>query len=173
MQSPKYSGVNECATWRSVPGHQAVMRCTPHRWPPHINLLYPFYGDTDDAFETAAQCVRQALAQMPPFEVCVQQPPSTAPFGLLQIVWYWFDALLVLWQPRWLVARQHVNAHMDAGSLMSVASCVDRTGCMLCQCPIYQKYTDCHAQICLEKLRWFEHGKHSSTLWLDPASEGV
>jgi hypothetical protein len=37
------------------------------RWPPHINLLYPFLEDP--AFDEAATAATQALAQLPPFKV--------------------------------------------------------------------------------------------------------
>jgi 2'-5' RNA ligase superfamily len=40
------------------------------RWPPHINLLYPFWQDAEGSFEQAAQRATQALAGMSPFKVC-------------------------------------------------------------------------------------------------------
>ena len=39
------------------------------RWPPHINLLYPFLPDAKDSFAGAAQTVAQALRTTPPFKV--------------------------------------------------------------------------------------------------------
>jgi hypothetical protein len=40
------------------------------RWPPHINLLYPFIEDAGPtAFQEAADAATAALAQVPPFQV--------------------------------------------------------------------------------------------------------
>lgn len=39
------------------------------RWPPHINLLYPFWKDTDDHLEKAAQAIRRKLASWKPFRL--------------------------------------------------------------------------------------------------------
>jgi hypothetical protein len=39
------------------------------RWPPHINLLYPFIEDQGPAFENAATAAVGALADVQPFEV--------------------------------------------------------------------------------------------------------
>ena len=38
------------------------------RWPPHINLLYPFVEDQGDSFAQAAQAVAGALADVEPFQ---------------------------------------------------------------------------------------------------------
>ena len=40
------------------------------RWPPHINLLYPFIDDRGTAFSDAAHTARDSLAAVQPFEVC-------------------------------------------------------------------------------------------------------
>ena len=39
------------------------------RWPPHINLLYPFFQDSGATFEEAARRARDSLAAVQPFEV--------------------------------------------------------------------------------------------------------
>ena len=39
------------------------------RWPPHINLLYPFYEDTGNAFQECTEAAAQALSTLQPFEV--------------------------------------------------------------------------------------------------------
>ena len=40
------------------------------RWPPHINLLYPFVeGRGEEALAVAAEGVRQALTRTQPFTV--------------------------------------------------------------------------------------------------------
>lgn len=40
------------------------------RWPPHINLLYPFIEDTGPAaLQEAGDTMVAALAQVPPFQV--------------------------------------------------------------------------------------------------------
>ena len=40
-----------------------------HRWPPHINLLYPFVQDVDASFESAARVAAEAAASVRPFRV--------------------------------------------------------------------------------------------------------
>lgn len=44
---------------------------SPCRWPPHINLLYPFYEDTGAAFQECAETAAQALSTVQPFQVSV------------------------------------------------------------------------------------------------------
>ena len=39
------------------------------RWPPHINLLYPFEADAGNSFSLAAETLASALGSMPPFKV--------------------------------------------------------------------------------------------------------
>ncbi|CAD7696183.1 unnamed protein product [Ostreobium quekettii] len=39
------------------------------RWPPHINLLYPFWEDSGDNFSAAAERIAGALSGLRPFEV--------------------------------------------------------------------------------------------------------
>ena len=43
------------------------------RWPPHINLLYPFWKDTGENFQNAAERIRQCLAEFPPFSISFSQ----------------------------------------------------------------------------------------------------
>ena len=43
------------------------------RWPPHINLLYPFYEDTGNAFRECTEAAAQALSTLQPFEVGLAQ----------------------------------------------------------------------------------------------------
>ena len=45
------------------------------RWPPHINLLYPFLSDGGTTFEEAARTARYSIAAVQPFEVCFRQRP--------------------------------------------------------------------------------------------------
>ncbi len=40
------------------------------RWPPHVNLLYPFHDDSGKTFSEAAQRARDSLAALQPFQVC-------------------------------------------------------------------------------------------------------
>ena len=40
------------------------------RWPPHINLLYPFVADNGYQFEKAAKDLSAVLASIAPFQVC-------------------------------------------------------------------------------------------------------
>ena len=46
------------------------------RWPPHINLLYPFLEDKEAAFEDAASTAADALAHLPPFTVGANWVPA-------------------------------------------------------------------------------------------------
>ena len=39
------------------------------RWPPHINLLYPFIADTADNFAKAAEVLAGTLRSIAPFQV--------------------------------------------------------------------------------------------------------
>ena len=39
------------------------------RWPPHINLLYPFAADAGNSFPLAAETLASALRSVPPFKV--------------------------------------------------------------------------------------------------------
>lgn len=39
------------------------------RWPPHINLLYPFHEDSGDAFAAAAETAAAACRSIQPFQV--------------------------------------------------------------------------------------------------------
>lgn len=41
----------------------------PSRWPPHINLLYPFVGDKKGDLKEAAHLVSEELSKIRPFEV--------------------------------------------------------------------------------------------------------
>lgn len=41
------------------------------RWPPHINLLYPFYEDAGDCFEECAATLAAAVRSIPPFKVAM------------------------------------------------------------------------------------------------------
>eukprot|EP00877_Chromochloris_zofingiensis_P006182 jgi/Chrzof1/1817/Cz10g22090.t1 len=43
------------------------------RWPPHINLLYPFWEDKGDCFEAMAAQATQALAHIPPFTIMLSK----------------------------------------------------------------------------------------------------
>ena len=43
------------------------------RWPPHVNLLYPFWQDTGENFQNAAERIRQCLAEFPPFSISFKQ----------------------------------------------------------------------------------------------------
>ena len=45
------------------------------RWPPHINLLYPFLDDSGTNFEEASRRARNSVAAVEPFEVCCRQRP--------------------------------------------------------------------------------------------------
>jgi hypothetical protein len=56
----------------------------PHpRWPPHINLLYPFVKDEGTAFEAAAARAAEALRGIEPFEVraCAGRGGGRGPNG--------------------------------------------------------------------------------------------
>lgn len=57
------------------------------RWPPHINLLYPFLEDSSDTFATAAVKAAEAVAGIKPFKVmCAAMqatPTAAAAAGLL------------------------------------------------------------------------------------------
>ena len=48
------------------------------RWPPHINLLYPFHADEGDAFAAAAARCTRALSAVAPFKA--RAPPSQQKF---------------------------------------------------------------------------------------------
>ena len=41
------------------------------RWPPHVNLLYPFIEDSETAFAEAARRAQDSVTAVPPFEVFV------------------------------------------------------------------------------------------------------
>ena len=41
------------------------------RWPPHINLLYPFYEDTGNSFEEWAGVLAAAVRSISPFKVAL------------------------------------------------------------------------------------------------------
>ena len=45
------------------------------RWPPHINLLYPFYEDAGHSFEECADVLAAAVRSMSPFQVAVASVP--------------------------------------------------------------------------------------------------
>jgi hypothetical protein len=49
------------------------LRARHQRWPPHINLLYPFIEDRGDAFQSAAATITETLAHIAPFKVCLRQ----------------------------------------------------------------------------------------------------
>jgi hypothetical protein len=57
------------STWQKL----QLIRCFKDksfvRWPPHINLLYPFVEDVGDNFSQAAASIAQAVAGLEPFEV--------------------------------------------------------------------------------------------------------
>lgn len=47
------------------------------RWPPHINLLYPFLEDQGGTFQSAAAAISHAVAHIAPFKVWLAVTSST------------------------------------------------------------------------------------------------
>lgn len=46
------------------------------RWPPHINLLYPFLPDSKESFAEAAQLAASRLRERAPFQVLLSPEPA-------------------------------------------------------------------------------------------------
>ena len=58
-----------CLRCLSLGAVKAVTSNDLSRWPPHINLLYPFVGDKKGDLKEAAHLVSEELSKIQPFEV--------------------------------------------------------------------------------------------------------
>ncbi|KAL4528201.1 hypothetical protein Ndes2437B_g00302 [Nannochloris sp. 'desiccata'] len=59
--------------WSQIQAIRAVHDKSYIRWMPHINLMYPFYEDVGSNFEKAGQSAAEALKNIQPFEISLDE----------------------------------------------------------------------------------------------------
>jgi hypothetical protein len=94
------------------------------RWPPHINLLYPFHADTGSSFELAAQQAARTVASMPPFQV-----------SLASLRFFNHGRSCTVWlEPSSPGGCVYVCLYVCACAFVCVCMCARASGCVCHRC---------------------------------------